>query len=84
MQANTKTYRGNSQVLIGIGILKSYEHMGIAEMSCVSGCECEPLLMDGQWESKTSQSEWQYASGPLLFSCLIESSAAGAHAAKSA
>lgn len=117
-QANTRTYRGDSKVLIGVGILRSYEHMGIAELKCVSGevvdaahcrcvhtraympcvidlhistektpqsncaellgdvgnvsgyvdrmsagCECESKLMDGQWESRTSQSEWQYVAG---------------------
>lgn len=63
LQANTKTYRGTSKVLIGVGILRSYEHMGIAELTCVSGCECEPSLMDGHWDSRTSQSEWQYIAG---------------------
>jgi hypothetical protein len=31
---------------------------------CMSaGCECDSQLMDGQWESRTSQSEWQYVAG---------------------
>ena len=42
LQANTKTYRGDSKVLIGVGILRSYEHMGIAELSCISG-EGDPV-----------------------------------------
>ena len=44
LQADTLTYRGNSKILIGIGTLKSYEHMGMAELTCVSGCECASFL----------------------------------------
>ena len=62
-QVNTKTYRGKSKILVGIGILTSYERMGTALLACESGCQCEARLLDGHTEEKASQTEWVYHSG---------------------
>ncbi|KAG2496419.1 hypothetical protein HYH03_005645 [Edaphochlamys debaryana] len=35
--------------------LKSYEHMGVADFSCVSGCECTPLVTDAHIKQQVSQ-----------------------------
>ena len=32
-------YEGN--VVMGVGYLQSYEHMGMFKVECVSGCKCE-------------------------------------------
>lgn len=32
---------------IGLSYLKSYEHMGIAVLSCLEGCVCSDLILDG-------------------------------------
>ena len=31
---------------VGVGMLKSYQHMGIADVACVAGCTCEPRSFD--------------------------------------
>lgn len=44
----TSTVKPSSEpVLLILGILKSYEHMGQAVMACESGCTCQPLKFDG-------------------------------------
>lgn len=63
LQVNTKTYRGNSLILVGLGILTSYERMGSASLACESGCECEVKLIDGHTDEKVSQTGWVYHSG---------------------
>ncbi|KAG2425211.1 hypothetical protein HYH02_015038 [Chlamydomonas schloesseri] len=35
--------------------LRSYEHMGVAQFSCVSGCQCDPKEVDGHHTEKVSQ-----------------------------
>ena len=34
-------YTGN--VVMGVGYLQSYEHMGMFKVDCVSGCKCEGM-----------------------------------------
>ena len=63
---NTRTYRGRSKILVGIGILTSYERMGMANLLCESGCECDPVQMDGHTDDQFSQSGWFYHSGTVL------------------
>ena len=38
---------GGPEALLVITYLKSWEHMGRALVTCVSGCTCEPTLIDG-------------------------------------
>ncbi|EFJ52634.1 hypothetical protein VOLCADRAFT_85814 [Volvox carteri f. nagariensis] len=35
--------------------LRSYEHMGVAEVSCVSGCSCDPVEIDAHIKERVSQ-----------------------------
>ncbi|GAX81959.1 hypothetical protein CEUSTIGMA_g9387.t1 [Chlamydomonas eustigma] len=42
-------------VLVQIGHLKSYEHMGKAKASCSSGCTCDPIVIDGHHSLQVSQ-----------------------------
>ena len=35
-----------TQVSVGLVHLVSYEHMGMAAVRCVAGCECEPQVID--------------------------------------
>ena len=66
----------NSQkdpVYIGIAYLTSYEHMGKANVSCVSGCNCSMITIDalhGQHNSVTSSTRF----GPVSRSanCTVE------------
>jgi hypothetical protein len=37
-----------------LAYLKSYEHMGIAEVACMSGCQCRPRLVDAHQTQKES------------------------------
>ncbi len=47
---------------LAIIFLRSYEHMGTANVTCVMGCTCTPTTIDGHWETKASQPGLQ----PLL------------------
>jgi hypothetical protein len=38
-----------------IEYLASYEHMGVARLSCESGCECEPQVLNGTIVDKVSR-----------------------------
>ena len=42
---------------VGVGMLKSYQHMGVAEVACTQGCSCEPQAFDLHQEEKVS-SPW--------------------------
>ncbi|EFJ52999.1 hypothetical protein VOLCADRAFT_85815 [Volvox carteri f. nagariensis] len=35
--------------------LRSYEHMGVAEVSCISGCSCDPTEVDALIQEEVSQ-----------------------------
>ena len=59
-------------IIIGIGFLTSYEHMGMAHVECRSGCKCKRKELQGMIDVKASQTDW---CGPLqgLSTCLPES-----------
>eukprot|EP00884_Botryococcus_braunii_P011584 jgi/Botrbrau1/20426/Bobra.0487s0001.1 len=50
----------SSLVNIGVGHLKSYAKMGLAEVQCVSGCTCNATSLNGTWDSPSSQESWLY------------------------
>ncbi len=43
------------QMVVELGYLKSYEHMGRAAVSCEGGCGCAPWTLDGHHEQRNSQ-----------------------------
>lgn len=40
--------RGNSSVLVGLGVLRSYAGMGAASVACAQGCVCSPQVFELQ------------------------------------
>ena len=63
----------NMQVTLGIGHLKSYEHMGQALVSCISGCVCEPTVFDGHNPASfASQEFWAYVAVTQSPQCVFE------------
>ncbi len=44
-----------TNVSLSVGHLKSYEHMGWFEVTCVEGCICDPMKRDGHHTEKVSQ-----------------------------
>lgn len=46
--------RSDQLVPVYIGYLKSYEHMGMARLSCTAGCSCEPKSVDAHNALKRS------------------------------
>ncbi|CAL8471753.1 g11295 [Coccomyxa elongata] len=68
----TSTVQNSSEpVLLILGILKSYEHMGQAVLACESGCTCKPLKFDGHHtikESVTKQARGSFSPLPFLSS----------------
>ena len=60
-------------VTLGIGHLKSYERMGQALVSCVSGCTCNPTAFDGHNPaSPASQEFWAYVAVTQSEQCVFE------------
>ncbi|KAI3426970.1 hypothetical protein D9Q98_006914 [Chlorella vulgaris] len=57
---------------VGVLYLRSYQGMGMFELSCVAGCTCEPFKLDGWMEFKASQE--YHAAWPVSRSekCVIE------------
>jgi hypothetical protein len=47
--------RPPAHVKLVVMYLRSYEHMGAAEVSCASGCSCGPAVAEGHWPAKSSQ-----------------------------
>ena len=46
-------YAGN--VVMGVGYLQSYQHMGMFKVECASGCKCEGMLgRNANWGSGLS------------------------------
>ena len=54
MDTTSAVLPANVSVLLIVGSLYSYEHMGRAELACESGCECNPLLIDGTHKEHTN------------------------------
>jgi hypothetical protein len=40
--------------MLGRLLVRSYRGMGVAELRCVSGCECEAQELDGTWAAEVS------------------------------
>lgn len=74
MQVNTAGCPDpNTEVALGIGHLRSYERMGQAQVSCLSGCTCAPMQFDGHMpEVKASQEFWAYMAVTQSEQCVLE------------
>lgn len=55
--STASTTRGvkDPHTVLTINHLKSYEHMGQAEVTCISGCTCQPTILEGHWQQHNSQ-----------------------------
>ena len=63
----------SAMVTLGIGHLKSYERMGQALVSCVSGCLCNPTVFDGHNPATlASQEFWAYIAVSQSEQCVFE------------
>ena len=47
---------GNSSVLAGLGLLKSYRGMGAAAVACSQGCTCTPQVFELQHKQEVGSS----------------------------
>lgn len=43
------------QPFVDIHYLRSYEHMGVAELACYGGCACGTARLQGHWTRRTSE-----------------------------
>jgi hypothetical protein len=50
----------DARVVLILGILRSYQHMGRARLGCDSGCECEPLDFDAHHSERNSVINFLY------------------------
>ncbi|KAG2493907.1 hypothetical protein HYH03_007843 [Edaphochlamys debaryana] len=62
----------NELVNVHIHHLRSYEHMGKAQISCVSGCTCESIVVDATCEQKWSQVYLSKVAVTQAKECVIE------------
>ena len=69
-QINSKK-GGDHDVVLGIGFLTSYEHMGMAYLECRSGCKCKRKTLQGMIDVKASQTDWcaKIGSAPQPLCC---------------
>lgn len=44
----------NASATVWLAFLKSYAHMGVADVACVAGCACPPSRLDGTTEHRIS------------------------------
>ena len=58
-QVNTAGGPHASKV-VGIGALRSYEHMGTAGITCISGCNCPESILEGTHSAHTSVEVWHH------------------------
>ena len=66
------------EVTLGIGHLKSYERMGQALVTCVSGCTCKPTVFDGHNPASfASQEFWAYVAVTQSTQCVFEVASLG-------
>ena len=74
MQVNTAGCPDpTTEIALGVGHLKSYERMGRAQVSCISGCTCTPMQFDGHMpEVKASQEFWAYMAVTQSEQCVLE------------
>ena len=56
---------GPSSNRIGIGYLKSYEHMGVVRVDCVDACQCSPVEIDAHTAERISPLDLIYFSAQL-------------------
>ncbi|BDA47126.1 hypothetical protein COCOBI_09-5810 [Coccomyxa sp. Obi] len=54
MDTTSKVQPSKEPVLLILGILKSYQHMGQAVLACESGCTCKPLEFNAHHTNKES------------------------------
>ena len=47
--------RGNSSVLLGLGVLRSYKGMGAASVACAQGCTCSPQIFELQHKQQVGR-----------------------------
>ena len=45
---------GDANATVHLGYLRSYEGMGAARVSCLSGCDCEAGEVEGHWMQRSS------------------------------
>jgi hypothetical protein len=63
-----------SGTTIGLGLLYSYEHMGMGSVTCVSGCTCgnPAKVFDAHWIQRISNNNWVYFGVSQAENCIIE------------
>ena len=49
---------GNSSVLAGLGLLRSYMGMGAAAVACAQGCSCAPQVFELQHQLRVGRPAW--------------------------
>eukprot|EP00873_Tetraselmis_striata_P010420 jgi/Tetstr1/430684/TSEL_020477.t1 len=55
LTVDTTSAAASGNVDLYLAHLRSYEGMGKFEVSCISGCECQPAVMNGHHQSRASQ-----------------------------
>lgn len=64
-------YEGN--VVMGVGYLQSYEHMGMFKVECVSGCKCEgsPQLLPHPMLFRSANEVWCSVISTTVLHCAL-------------
>uniref|UniRef100_A0A7S0S1A6 SGNH hydrolase-type esterase domain-containing protein n=1 Tax=Chlamydomonas leiostraca TaxID=1034604 RepID=A0A7S0S1A6_9CHLO len=66
------TAANQKDVLVEVAYLRSYEHMGQASITCVSGCKCQESTLEGHHEEQNSQLHLHHFYASQHSNCTIQ------------
>ena len=83
LYASTKSQQHDPHVHVNLGLLKSYEHMGIVRVECVRGCSCNATSFNtDDVKDHTSQTVFYHLEVSQSSSCVIALTCTGESTSK--
>jgi hypothetical protein len=59
-------------MIVWVGYVKSWRHMGSATVSCISGCRCQQVVVDGMHGEGNTQQHMAKLFATQEEECLVE------------
>jgi hypothetical protein len=72
LQPSTSSDNATPDMIIWVGYVKSWRHMGSATISCISGCHCQPSVVDGLHADGNTQQHLAKLFATQAQECLVE------------
>lgn len=71
-EATTAAGASPHDMIIWVGYLRSWRHMGSATISCIQGCDCTSIFVDGMHEQSNTQQFMAKLFSTQAEECLVE------------